>query len=207
MTSSTRGHWQHHLCVPGLHECFYNGSGLPTPSAPLALSVGEITALAAPNGAGLSQMTSPERELADKESSLSKIRPGFGSLTAARHPDMGRLSTQSLILHRGEGLAVRSTTRLKEAEKEGSSSCLSTGFSWREWAGGRGWGGAGSGRGCWAGGKKGGEGKGTRILLGKSLRIFQQREGSPRCRAAGCRELLMQTLPAMDLFILVWESP
>lgn len=131
--------------------------------------------MAAPNGAGLSQMTSPERELADKESCLSKIRPSFGSLTADSHPDMGRLSTQGLSLHRGEGLAVRSITRLEEADKEGLSSCLSTGFSWREWAGG---------------GKKEGEGKGTRILLGKPLGIFQQREGSPRCRAAGFHELL-----------------
>ena len=77
-------------------------------------------------------MTSPERkQQADKESCSSKIRPGSGSLHAARHPHMGRLSTRGLILHGGEGLALWGTTRLEEAATDSSSSYLSPGLNQR----------------------------------------------------------------------------
>lgn len=101
VTSST--HWCCG-CVYGGDKCFCNGSCLPAHSAPSVVPVGETTALAVPNSAGLSQTTSLEREQADTESCLGKISPGSGSLCETRHSHVARLSTGGLILHRGEGL-------------------------------------------------------------------------------------------------------
>lgn len=147
VTSST--HWCCG-CVYVGDKCFCNGSGLPTHSATSAVPMGETTALAVPNSAGLSQTTFLVREQTDKESCLGKIRPGSGSLCEARHFHVGRLSAGGLILHRGEGLALWVTTGLEEAAKGGSYSYLSPGLSWR-----------GNG----LGGKERGLGERSRVLL------------------------------------------
>lgn len=89
VTSST--HWCCDCAYVG-DKCFCNGSGLPTHSATSAVPVGETTALAVPNSAGLSQTTFLVREQTGKESCLGKIRPGSGSLCEARHFHVGRLS-------------------------------------------------------------------------------------------------------------------
>jgi len=119
---------------------------------------------------------SPEREQADKEICSGEIRPGSGSLRAARHPHTGRLSAGGLTPRGGEGLALWGTSGLEEAAKDSSSSYLSPGLSCKRNG---------------PEGKKGAEGDGAGVfLLGKPLGLFHQREGSPRHRAAGFHEPL-----------------
>lgn len=142
--------------------------------------------MAAPNGDGLSQVTSSEGKQPDRESSLGKVRPGSGSLHA--------VTLCGKAEHGEEGLALRGTTGLEEAAKDSSSYYLRAGLGCR-------------GNGLWQGGGRGEEEGAGIFFLGNS---WDSSIKGKEALGAGPQAFMsrsLQSLAPMDLFILAQEIP